>query len=275
MADFEENHFSIDPGIGKKMPGCPSSQYEDGHDVREYIIAPKGYVFTGFKFEPLLKNQIYNGRLVAQYDKLPFKNRVSSNLWKFFLAFGIIAIIGLIVFLASGVFKDPTPKTPNPQKPNTEIAATSKDQKDKKTKQESKKRKNRKAKLEQTENDLGPDVKKATKAEKPQTDASNAQPTPTVTEVTEPQPTAAEDPNTLFTMDFWELIHERNSSMDSYTDLYNNFKGKVTGVEYDYLRFTILKDYVSFKAWYENLKKIPEKELESIDTIDNLIKLMK
>lgn len=273
MTDFEEKHFSIDPGIGKKMPGCPSSQYEDGHDVREYIIAPKGYVFREFKFEPLLKNQIYNGRLIAQYDKLPFKNRVSSNLWKFFLAFGIVAIIGLIVFLASGVFNDPKPKNPDPQKPGTEIAISKDKKKDKK--EPRKKREKKSGKLQQTENDLGPDVKKTTKQENPVPTTSTVQATPTVTEVTEPQPTAVEDPNALFVLEFWELIHERNSSMDSYTDLYNSFKGKVAGVEYDYLRFTILKDYAGFKVWYENLKKIPEKQLESVDSVDNLIKLMK
>ena len=50
------------------------------------------------------------------------------------------------------------------------------------------------------------------------------------------------------------------------------YKNKVEGEEYDYLRFTILKDYVSYKAWYEQLKKIPESQLKSIKTVDELNK---
>ena len=49
MADFnKERRFSIDPGKGKKMDGCPYSVYEDGQDVKEYIIPPKGYKFKGW-----------------------------------------------------------------------------------------------------------------------------------------------------------------------------------------------------------------------------------
>ena len=63
MADFEEKKYSIDAGPGKKMDGCPYSNYEDGHDIKDYIIPPKGYVFTGFIFDPDAKNQIYDGKL--------------------------------------------------------------------------------------------------------------------------------------------------------------------------------------------------------------------
>ena len=58
--------------------------------------------------------------------------------------------------------------------------------------------------------------------------------------------------------------------MDSYHDLYTNYKGKVEGEEYDYLRYTILKDYASYKAWYDQLKKIPANQLQSIKSIDEL-----
>ena len=81
MADFEEKRYSIDPGKGKKMDGCPYSNFEDGHDVQEYIIPPKGYVFSGFRFDPDASNQIYDGKLYAIYTKEPFNIRLKSNLW--------------------------------------------------------------------------------------------------------------------------------------------------------------------------------------------------
>ena len=84
-----------------------------------------------------------------------------------------------------------------------------------------------------------------------------------------PKP-AADDPNTLFKQEFWTLIHTRNASMDTYTDLYNKYKSKVSGEEFDYLRFVILKDYVSFKAWYDKMKTVPESQLKTIENIDGL-----
>ena len=60
MTDFRERRFSIDPGKGKKMDGCPYSNYEDGRDVREYNIPPKGYIFKGFHFDSDASNQIYD-----------------------------------------------------------------------------------------------------------------------------------------------------------------------------------------------------------------------
>ena len=87
----------------------------------------------------------------------------------------------------------------------------------------------------------------------------------------EPQP-KVNDPNVQFKQEFWTLIHQRTIMMDPYDALYKEYKNKVEGEEYDYLRFTILKDYVSYKAWYEQLKKIPESQLKSIKTVDELNK---
>ena len=93
------------------------------------------------------------------------------------------------------------------------------------------------------------------------------------TESTEqPQQPLANDPNAQFQQEFWTLIHQREYRMDSYHELFVNYKGKVKGEEFDYLRNTILKDYVSFKAWYDNLKKIPESQLQSLKTVDELKK---
>ena len=255
MAELFEKHYSIDPGRGKKMDGCPYSTYEDGQDVKDYIIPPKGYVFSGFRFDPEARNQIYDGKLIAEYSKEPFHQRFKDNLWKFILAFVIIAVIALIVVLAAGVFKKSdsshnTPKTPKTVvQPQDTLAEKGQSNADEATLTMNK------PSVPQVKEDVVvPDSGKTDKSE----------------QVT-PQP-ATNDPNAQFKQEFWTLIHQRSFTMDSYHDLYINYKDKAEGEEFDYLRFTILKDYVSYKAWYDNLKKIPEKQLQSIKSIDELKK---
>ena len=97
------------------MDGCPYSTFEDGRDVKEFIIPPKGYIFKGFRFDPDASNQVYDGKLTAEYEKESFNDILKSNLWKFLLALGLIAIITVVVILAINVFNKPKPvKTPEP-----------------------------------------------------------------------------------------------------------------------------------------------------------------
>ena len=135
MADFEEKRYSIDPGKGKKMDGCPYSNFEDGHDVQEYIIPPKGYVFSGFRFDPDASNQIYDGKLYALYTKEPFHIRLKSNIWKLMLALIVIAIIGLIILLFSSIFKKSGSSNEPAKEPKTEINVKPVDKKGNKTDQ--------------------------------------------------------------------------------------------------------------------------------------------
>ena len=309
MADFEEKKYSIDAGPGKKMDGCPYSNYEDGHDIKDYIIPPKGYVFTGFIFDPDAKNQIYDGKLYAQYSKEPLKNRLQSNLWKVMLTVIIVAIIGLIVLLASSIFKEPKsqnsstskePKTEVTTKPTKELErtdnslskTTKRNKKSKKEKREkerlerkekiekerlAKKEKQEKERRAKKEKQEKKNKKEAQKNKKDKTENVQqqqqepvAQPQEQVEQPQEPVTPAVVDPNVQFKEEFWDLVHHRNPSMDAYTDLYNKYKANVKGKEFDYLRFTILKDYVTFKAWYENLKQIPESQLQSIESVDAL-----
>lgn len=256
MAEFfKERRFSIDPGRGKKMDGCPYSIYEDGRDVKDYIIPPKGYTFKGFRFDPDANNQIYDGKLIAEYEKEAFNDILKSNLWKFLLALGIIAILTVVVILAINVFNKPKPvKTPEP---TAVLNGTSKE----------------KEKIQSTE------IKNDTVALATVTETENASSKDddvildlnskkdTVKE--EPRP-AADDPNVQFKNAFWTLIHERTITMDPYDFLYKDNKNKVEGEEYEYLRLTILKDFNSFKAWSGKLHKIPVSELESINTINDL-----
>lgn len=249
--DYKERHFSIDPGKGRKMDGCPYSTFEDGRDVKDFIVPPKGYVFKSFRFDPDASNQIYDGKLIAEYEKEPFNDILKSNLWKFLLALAIIAVITLVVLLAVNVFNKPkSPKTPKPKEPVAVVSDTV-DKTDKN------------AKTSDTIA-LSEDTVKQTNA--PTTiDLGDKK-----DEVTEtPQP-AAEDPNVQFKKEFWTLIHQRTIMMDPYHELYVNYKDKASGEEFDYLRLTILKDYSSFKSWYTKLHKVSLLELEAINTIPDL-----
>ncbi len=248
MADFKERRFSIDPGKGKKMDGCPYSIYEDGHDVKDYIIPPKGYIFKGFRFDPDASNQIYDGKLIAIYEKETFNQKMMSQMWKFILAFAIIAVIAIIAILAAGVFKDPSPK-PNRQadQPAAVVEA----------------------------NEPASAVVDTTETEAVDTTTvSEEQPTETVVEEVEPEEETpqpvADDPNEPFKQAFWALIHQRTILMDAYDTLFKDNKGKVEGEEYDYLRYTILKNSTAFKEWTAKLQKIPASELETINTVNDL-----
>ena len=58
--------------------------------------------------------------------------------------------------------------------------------------------------------------------------------------------------------------------MDDYHNLYVNYKDKVSGEEFEYLRTVILENYAGFKKWYDKLKTIPDKQLNSIYSITEL-----
>ncbi len=244
--EIRERHFSIDPGEGKKMDGCPYSIFEDGHDVKDFIIPPKGYVFTGFRFDPNASNQIYDGKLVAEYTKEPLNEKLRSNLWKVLLALGILAVIAGIVLLAVGVFKGP--KSSRPAKtPQTEVIATDTLAEEAPTVATEE--------AQTVEETVAP-------AEEPK-----EEPAPEVKE--EEKPVAAA-PATPFQKEFWDMIHRREVRMDPYDSLYKANRNKEKGEEYDYLRFTILKDFPAFKSWAEKLRSIPSTEAEQIQDINTL-----
>ena len=252
--EFKERHFSIDPGKGRKMDGCPYSTFEDGRDVQEFIIPPKGYVFKGFRFDPDASNQIYDGKLTAEYEKESFNDILKSNLWKFLLALGIVAIITVVVILALNVFNKPKPiKTPEPIVVVNDTAK----EKQSDTLQLSE--------AKGTVTSVADTVKPTEKDDDVILDLNAKK--DTVKE--EPQP-AADDPNVQFKQAFWTLIHERTIKMDPYDNLYKENRNKVEGDEYEYLRLTILKDFSSFKEWSGKLHKIPLSELETINSIKDL-----
>ena len=282
--DSYEKHYSIDPGKGTKMEGCPYSFYEDGHDVHEFIIPPKGYAFTGFRFEPLPNNQIYDGKLVAQYEKVSVHDRLTSNLWKALIPVSITTVISVVVLLAVSIFREPTPSRPSYRPPRPVIAAadTAKPKTETPSKTEPEKVQEPVAKQEPVKTPEAPVVAQPeTKPETPAAPKPETKPEvvqqpaqPTVQEQTKPETetpqVAANDPNAQFKEEFWSLIHKREPKMDSYHNLYVNNKGKVKGDEYDYLRFIILENTKAFKAWYAKLKDIPESQLQNINSVAGL-----
>lgn len=236
------------------MDGCPYSTFEDGRDVKEFIIPPKGYIFKGFRFDPDASNQVYDGKLTAEYEKESFNDILKSNLWKFLLALGLIAIITVVVILAINVFNKPKPvKTPEP------VVVVNDTTKDKNSET------------------VQPTETKDTLAVANETDKASEKDDDVILDLNakkdtvkeEPQP-AADDPTVKFKNDFWTLIHERTIMMDPYDNLFKENKNKVEGEEYEYLRTTILKDFSSFKAWSGKLHKIPVSELQSINSINDL-----
>ena len=235
MTNFVEKHYSVDAGDGEKLDGCPDSLFEDGHDVQDYILPPRGYVFSKFTLEPLPDNQVYDGKLIAQYEKEPLKERITPVLHviSWILIAGVI--IGIITFLTISVFNPKKPKNTG-AKPELEIAV----------------------------NDL--DTVNTNNA---QTIENNQE----VNETSEPEvehQQAVTDDNQLFRQEFWALIHQRELAMDAYDGLYKRYKGKVNGEEFDYLRFIILKDYLTYKDWSAKLREIPSAEIDSIETIETL-----
>lgn len=249
MTEFVEKHYCIDAGMGEKMSGCPYSLFEDGHDVQEYIIPPDGYEFTGFKVEPLPNTQIYNGKLVAQYKKLPFKERASGLLRGFLVTLGILAVIGIIVGLSISVFKPKKPQQTRIETPVVPIGTL--------TPAET-------LPVEEFE------ASEKTQIAEPQIAEPQIAEPEEVIPVEETPQTVETDVNLQFKQEFWALIHQRAIQMDDYDGLYKQYKGQVSGEEFDYLRYTILKDSPSYKEWYTNFRKIPKTDLESLETIEAL-----
>ena len=259
MADFIERRFSIDPGKGKKMDGCPYSVYEDGRDVKDYIIPPKGYKFKGFRFDPDACNQIYDGRLIAEYEKEPFNDILKSNLWKFILALVIIAVVTVVVILAVNVFNKPKTDKPTKKPKTTTLVKDTIPEKEENTVQLAKE----KDPVMSSKDTVKPSDNTGI------LDLNAKKDKETVVETSQP---AADDPSAQFKKEFWTLIHQRTIMMDPYDMLYKDNKNKAEGEEYEYLRYTILENFATFKDWSGKLRKVPASELESINTISDLKK---
>lgn len=244
-----ERHFSIDPGKGKKMAGCPYSLFEDGHDVQNFIIPPKGFKFIGFKCITLPDNSIYDGKLIAQYEKKTISEQIISNLK--YIVIGVIAliIISILIVLASSKSSVSKPKTAKKQRIEKTAASSQNTMKQEIAVSESK-----------TVDFISEET-------------ASSENTIDVSPIGEP---TADILNEMFKQEFWDLIHQGTKNINLYSELYNKYKGKqILNEEFEYLKQTILKNWKSFKKWNSKLTRIPSSELENIDTIDELTKRLK
>lgn len=265
MSDTEKKRYYIDSGIGKKRTNCSYSCFEDGRDVKDDIIPPKGYVLSGFKFVSNSLNSNYDGKLIAQYEKVPFSTRLKQNL-SIYILFVLLIIVTLIILSTLDFFPKSKPKV----KPVKTITTMTHDSVNKST-------------TASTNNHTTSDstiminsTKVKTTMEKNEQEViipnikDNATNTNQNKTLNQPQEIKIDDLTAQFNKKLWELIHNRNVQMDTYFDLYESYKGKVSGKEYDYLRLTILKNTTEFKKWKSKLLSIPSSDLQSINTIDVL-----
>ena len=297
----ENNHiYYVDAGIGTKSYSCPYTHYEDGRDVYSYVFPPRGYELTGFKLEPYESDNFYDGKIVAQYEKIPFSNKLSDNLWLYILA--AIAIIGVLAVLAFYVFDFPRKPNPTQQQSNTppsayfvdtiaqdqvvdtptiidtlitedvaeEVPETEEIVLDEAVNEE----------VTETVNEESAQVEESPIEQPVETKVKGNEVAPTVTE-TNTQPTETETATEevltkeQFTKEFWDLIHRKESSMRTYGNLYRKYKGlNLKSREFFYLYLTILENVNGFNAWKGKLLSIPDDELKSIHSISELTKKM-
>ena len=118
MSNIEqENFYFVDPGIGEKSPGCPYTHYQDGRDVKSFIIPPKGYELTGFNLEPYPETEkFYNGKIVAQFKKVPFSASIKRNLAKYLLTtFSFLCVLAVLAFFFTNGKAKFSPQHINPK----------------------------------------------------------------------------------------------------------------------------------------------------------------
>ena len=271
MSNTEHNHFYyVDPGIGEKSKGCPYTFYADGHDVRSYIIPPAGYELTVFTLEPYPDDKFYDGKIVAQYKKIPISATLKKNFLRYVLIFfpimGILAIFAFLYFSytnhSSRLFGR------NKLKPKTEIKASPVDTTARKqvidtssiTNDTTNRQTNNVGIAMEKTTDNNVEVVKEEVAFEDVESKSDSAPKPE-TGLTKEQ----------FHQEFWNLIHHKESHMRTYNDLYRKYKNmNLKSAEYYYLYLTILKNGYAFDEWKAKLANIPSDEIASINSISAL-----
>ena len=293
----ENDHiYYVDAGIGRKSQSCPYTHYQDGRDVFSYVYPPKGYELTGFKLEPYVSDKFYDGKIVAQYEKKTFSDKLSENLWMYILA--AIAFIGVLAVLAFYVFDFPRKPSPTQQaKPsassfivdtpvqeqvsdtpiNSETTLIVEDVKE-----------NVIDKTLETEEVVVEEVAKEETTEPVKEEIAQEEATPiektaepqekAIVEKSEPNPVATQEEQLTevltkeqFNEEFWDLIHNKESHMRTYGNLYRKYKSlNLKTREFYYLYLTILENTTAFSSWKDKLLNIPSDELKSIKSISAL-----
>lgn len=277
MANLDQEHFYyVDAGIGEKSPGCPYTHYQDGRDVKSFIIPPKGYELTGFKLVPWEADKFYDGKIVAQFEKIPFAASYKKDPKKYLLTFFSFAsvLVVLVFFFTNGRSKLAPQHVTNPKndiatlledtlifEQDAEGSATADSFSTEKALAEVTKEKVHQKVVPPIENSVEPDSKVNRNDQKPNTESKTKQESTPSTLTTKDQ----------FHQELWELIHHKESNMRTYKKLYNKYKkSHLKNKEYFYLYLTILENTSGFEEWKANLVKIPNDKLKSINTIDAL-----
>ena len=290
MSNKEEHYYFVDPGIGQKRLGCPYTFFKDGHDVRTYIEPPRGYELTDFKYEPYESDNFYDGRIIAQYRKLPFFVRIiKSPLLLLFIVIGIIGIWAGLSHFFDTQSESSTVILPSIQNAKTAIDVPHVDKttqtqidtsmiftedildaepekeeitSEKVTKEEV----TEPVKEESVREEVTAIEEAAVPKEKEIVSKSNTEPVPTQ----EAQPTEALTKE-QFKQEFWDLIHHKESHMSTYSSLYGKYKDlNLRNKEFFYLYLTILENANAFETWKNKLMSIPEDEIKSIYSVSEL-----
>jgi hypothetical protein len=287
MSNTEQEHFYyVDPGIGEKGRGCPYTFHKDGHDIRSFIIPPLGYELTDFKLEPYPEDKFYDGKIVAQYKKIPFFSFIKRNFWKYFLtAFSFLAVFAVLAFF----FTNRRPKLSTQHfNPNTEVTAIPSDtiaqEQVPDTSSKMAKGSNAEEPVEETitvekvaegeikemtptneivveQNVVEQNVKENETAQVSTAESEPEQESQPVVALTKEQ----------FHQEFWDLIHRKERHMRTYHELYTKYKGlHLKTKEFYYLYLTILENTAAFEAWKAKLVLIPNDELQAINTVNAL-----
>lgn len=283
MSNIDQEHFYyVDAGIGEKSPGCPYTHYQDGRDVKSFIIPPKGYELTGFKLVPWEADKFYDGKIVAQFEKIPFSISLKRNFGKYLLT--TISFLGVIAVLAY-FFTNRRPKhsTQHFKYPNTEVATVHADTMNQEQAADSFSMINEDSIINQAvkETAVEEDIDEEKVEEQVQPTENTVEPNVKENEAVqvakaESEPKQQSQPEEALTKEqfhyeLWELIHHKERHMRTYKDLYNKYKGlHLKNKEFFYLYLTILENTSGFEEWKANLVKIPDDKLKSINTIDAL-----
>ena len=310
MSTTKREHFYyVDPGIGKKRSGCPYTFFKDGRDVRPYIQPPRGHVLVGFNYEPLESDDFYDGKIVAQYKKLPFFIRLRKDpvlfLVTFLSIFGVVA--GLFYYFNSE--PEPSPEMLPLRNIKTEIdvlpvdtsAQTQVDTSlaivDTSMVVVDSAMVSDTSMITEGVLDTIPETEEIVIEEvveeetKEKTEVVKEEETAPIEEAVEPkekveeitpkpelksEPTQETQPTEVLTKEqfrreFWDLIHHKETKMRTYSNLYRKYKDQnFKNKEFFYLYLTILENSYAFDAWKNNLLNIPDDELKSIRTINAL-----
>lgn len=281
MSNLDQEHFYyVDPGIGEKRPGCPYTHYQDGRDVKSFIVPPKGYELTGFKLMPFPETEkFYDGKIVAQFEKVPFAASYKKDPKKYILTFlsfaSVLAV--LVFFFTNGESKLSPQHVNNPQTDiatllddtliveqsteNSSIADSFSIEETTATKKEVVKEEALQEVVPPTENPVESNDKVNKTPQEPNVESKTKQ---------EPEPSTLLTKE-QFHQELWDLIHHKERHMRTYKNLYTKYKGlHLKNKEFFYLYLTILENTAGFDEWKAKLVRIPDDELKSINTINAL-----